>query len=116
MDFPSFNYKSTFTHEPPAFPHCPPWGRLLAGTKKVAEESILESGQTVLNPGFALGISRKFLFILLRFSFLISKMGSLMPTSQIVVVRVKEVTRVKYPGHHQGSLLPHPSPHPIQGT
>lgn len=69
MDFPSFNYKSAFTHAPPTSPHCPPWGRLLAGTKRVAEKSTLELGQTTLNPGFNLGISRKFLFILLRFSF-----------------------------------------------
>ena len=84
MDFPSFNYKSAFTHVPSTSPHCPPWGRLLGGIKRVAEESTLESGQIALNPGFNLGISRKFLFILLMFSFFISKMGSLMPTSQIV--------------------------------
>lgn len=75
MDFPSFNDKSAFTRAPPTSPHCPPWGRLLGGTKRVAEESTLESGQTALNSGFNLGISRKFLFILLRFSFFISKMG-----------------------------------------
>lgn len=55
--------------------------------QRVVEESTLESGQPASEPWFCsvnLGILREFLFIPLSFSFLISEMESLMPTSQIV--------------------------------